>query len=81
MQDAMATALHVSLQVEDGSMWATVREFPGVFATGDTLDEVRESLQEGIALYLADSGRDPPVIELSPLSTQALEASAELVYG
>ena len=49
-------------------MWATVREFPGVFATGDTLDEVRESLQEGIALYLADPGQDPPVIELSPLA-------------
>ena len=77
----MTTELHVSPRVEDGSMWATVREFPGVFATGDTLDELRESLQEGIALCLGDPGQDPRVIELSPLSTQALEASAELVYG
>jgi len=81
MGGAMSTQLHVSVRVEDGSMWATVREYPGVFATGDTLDEVLESLHEGIALYLADLGQDTPVIELSPLSTQALEASVELARG
>lgn len=32
-------------------------EPPGCFASGDTLDELFESLQEGVALYLADEGR------------------------
>lgn len=40
--------LRVNVRLEDGSLWATVEEYPGVFATGDNLDELRESLQEGI---------------------------------
>ncbi len=41
---------------EDGSYWADVAELPGCFASGDTLDELFESLKEGVALYLADEG-------------------------
>ena len=37
--------LHVKVRHEDDSLWATVAEFPGVFATGDNLDELRESLR------------------------------------
>lgn len=39
---------------EDSSYWAAVQELPGCFASGDTLNELFESLKEGIALYLAD---------------------------
>ena len=46
---------------EGGSYWADVRELPGCFASGDTLDELFESLQEGVALYLADDGPSPEV--------------------
>ena len=45
----------VQVNHEDGSFWAEVIELPGCFATGDTLDELRESLQEAIALYLHDN--------------------------
>lgn len=45
------------IHIEDGSYWADVPELPGCFASGDTLDELFESLQEGVALYLAGSGR------------------------
>jgi predicted RNase H-like HicB family nuclease len=34
----------------------TCPELPGCFASGETLDELFESLQEGAALYLADEG-------------------------
>jgi predicted RNase H-like HicB family nuclease len=44
------------IHLEEGSYWADVPELPGCFASGDTLDELFESLQEGIALYLADEG-------------------------
>jgi predicted RNase H-like HicB family nuclease len=48
------TFLKIRLTTEDdGVMWATVDEMPGVFATGHTLDELHESLDEGIALYNA----------------------------
>ena len=58
-------------------------EYPGVFATGDNLEELRESLQEGIALVLAEPGAEPPAVTLAPLQTEPLAttASAELVYA
>jgi len=48
--------LNARIQMEDGSYWADVPELPGCFASGDTLDELFESLREGIALYLAGEG-------------------------
>ena len=33
-----------------------LKELPGCFASGDTLAELFEPLQEGVALYLADEG-------------------------
>ena len=47
-------ALTARIHVEDGGYWADVPELPGCFASGDTLDELFESLQEGGALCLAD---------------------------
>jgi predicted RNase H-like HicB family nuclease len=39
---------------EDNAYWAEVIELPGCFASGDTLDELREALEEAISLYLDD---------------------------
>lgn len=36
---------------QDDSYWAEVPELPGCFASGDTLDELAESLSEAIAIY------------------------------
>lgn len=38
---------------EDGSYWAEVKELPGCFAAGDTLDELWEGLTEAIGMYLS----------------------------
>jgi predicted RNase H-like HicB family nuclease len=75
--------LHVNVRHEDDSFWATVDEFPGVLATGDDLDELRESLQEGIALILARPDEDPPAVTLGSLQLEpiAISAGAELVYA
>lgn len=48
--------LTARIHAEDGGYWADVPELPGCFASGDTLDELFESLQEGVALCLADEG-------------------------
>jgi predicted RNase H-like HicB family nuclease len=45
--------LTARIQIEEGSYWADIPELPGCFASGDTLDELFESLKEGVALYLA----------------------------
>jgi predicted RNase H-like HicB family nuclease len=75
--------LHVNVRFEDESFWATADEFPGVFATGDNLEELRESLEEGIALVLAGPGEEPPAVTLAPLHPEpvATTASPELVYS
>lgn len=76
----MTEHLHVHVRLEEGSYWATVDEFPGVHATGDSLDELRESVQEGIALMLAKPGEDPPAVTLSELRPEQV-ATADLVYA
>lgn len=76
--------LHINVRLEDGSLWATVDEYPGVFATGDDLEELRENLQEGIALVLAGPGEEsPPTVSLAPLHPEpvATTASSELIYA
>jgi predicted RNase H-like HicB family nuclease len=57
-------------------LWATVDEFPGVFGTGDSLEELRESLAEGISLYLAEEGEELKPIQLAPLSLQGAATRA-----
>jgi predicted RNase H-like HicB family nuclease len=68
---------------DDGVMWATVEEMPGVFATGHTLDELRESLEEGIALYLADEDRPAPTVRLGEFhdGAQVTETRADLAFA
>lgn len=48
--------LTARIHIEEGSYWADVPELPGCFASGETLDELFASLQEGVALYLAGEG-------------------------
>jgi predicted RNase H-like HicB family nuclease len=43
---------------EDGTLWAEVVDLPGCFATGDNLDELRESLEEAIPMYLSERSGD-----------------------
>jgi len=48
--------LTARIHIEDRSYWADIPELPGCFASGETLDELFDSLQEGIGLYLAGEG-------------------------
>lgn len=79
----MVSHLNITIRFEDGSLWATVDEYPGVFSTGDTFDELRESLEEGISLYLAEPGQPPPRVRLAELRPEpvATAASAELAVA
>ena len=52
---------------DDGSFWAEVLDLPGCFASGDSLDELREALQEAISLYIAD---DPEAGRISTMRPQ-----------
>jgi len=51
MKQLQAMQLTACIHIEDGEYWAEVPELPGCFASGDNLDELFESLREGISLY------------------------------
>ena len=42
----------VLVHEDDGAYWAEVEGLPGCFASGDDLEELRESVVEAITLYL-----------------------------
>lgn len=46
--------LTIEVHHEDGSWWAQVLDLPGVFASGETLEELRHGLSEAVSLYLHD---------------------------
>lgn len=43
---------HAEIHEEDGSYWAEVRELPGCFASGRSLDELKDALLEAIGMCL-----------------------------
>jgi len=51
------TTLTVTVHEEDdGSLWAEVKDLPGCFASGDTMEELQEALAEAVSLYLSKPG-------------------------
>jgi hypothetical protein len=54
-----------------------------VLATGDNLEELRESLEEGISLVFERSNGEVPSVTIQPLDLAPAEAtaSAELVFA
>lgn len=46
--------LTLAIREEGDGYWSEIRELPGCFASGRTLDELREALGEAIGLYLWD---------------------------
>jgi predicted RNase H-like HicB family nuclease len=57
-------APHVDVHHDGGSYWAEVRELPGCFAAGHTIAELIESVEEGMALYLASPVRKAPPVKI-----------------
>ncbi len=55
IQDMELTA---NIHREEGGYWADVPELPGCFASGDTFDELFDSLREGVELYLEENSKD-----------------------
>ena len=63
--------LTASIRHEDGMYWAEVTELPGCFASGDTVTELIEALEEAVSLYLTDSGEGPVATTISTVGLHA----------
>ena len=75
----MTQNVHVRVRFEEQSFWATVDEYPGVFGTGDNLDELRESLEEGLALVIHEADPETRPVRLSPLPEPLPADAADMV--
>jgi predicted RNase H-like HicB family nuclease len=71
--------IHVRVEREDGAFWATVDEYPGVFATGRDLEELRVVLEEGICLMVAEPEGKVPDLRVSPLEVEPAGSLASAV--
>lgn len=52
VEEFVTYTVHVH-EEDDGSLWATVEQLPGCFASGFSEEELEESLIEAISLYLS----------------------------
>lgn len=54
--------LHARIREEDGMFWAEIEDLPGCFASGESIAEVIDALQEAVSLYLASEGPAPRAV-------------------
>jgi predicted RNase H-like HicB family nuclease len=61
MKQAMGSQIELVAKVhrEDDMYWAEVPSHPGLFASGETMDELIESLGEAWVLYTSDDDSVP----------------------
>jgi len=62
MNPAMTKQIELAVQVheEGGMYWAEVPSHRGLFASGETMDELIEALGEAWALYTSDDSAEAP---------------------
>jgi predicted RNase H-like HicB family nuclease len=77
MNELELMELTARIHTEDGSYWADVPALPGCFASGETFDELFESLQEGVALCLGDEDEQsgPLQVATATLTDRPLTAA------
>jgi predicted RNase H-like HicB family nuclease len=61
----------VLIHQEDGMYWAEVPSHPGLFASGETLDELLEALGEAWALYTHEDS--PPSDARPSVASQSMQ--------
>lgn len=60
---------------------AAVKELPGCFAAGETLDELHEALTEAISLYHSEPGREVRVRRVPDGEVVEERSTFELCYA
>lgn len=53
VKEILETQFDVRIHHEDGSYWAEIPEMPGLFVSGDSIEEIREALAEALGQYLS----------------------------
>ncbi len=65
----------ISIEKEDGQYYAYSEDLPGVYGLGDSIEEAKASMLEGIRLYIQEckkeASRFPPHAPLIPRPFQS----------
>jgi predicted RNase H-like HicB family nuclease len=79
-------SLSLRIHSESDHLWAEVEEMSGCFATGRTIPELMEALEESISIWLAPSAEERRAVKLvfeppapAPAHESRVPARAELV--
>jgi predicted RNase H-like HicB family nuclease len=72
MGDAKQVELAVTVHEEDGMYWAEVPSHPGLFASGETMDELIEALGEAWIMYTHDENTSRPAVHPATQSLSVL---------
>jgi len=66
-------------RAEDGTIWGYAPAVPGAYGAGDTLEEAKASLREGIRAWLEvarEYGFELPSSDPAPLAVELIEVPA-----
>jgi len=67
--------LQISIREEDGMYWAEVLEHPGLLASGESMDELLEALEEAWAIYFdAEPGTTRIRLLAQPVAAELVPA-------
>lgn len=62
--------IQAQIHCEDGMYWAEVPSHPGLFASGETLDELTEALIEAWVLYTEEAVVSTEIVKEQPRKPQ-----------
>lgn len=68
----------ISIEKEDGQYYAYSDDLPGVYGLGDTIDEAKASMLEGIRLYIEECKKDgKPIPTARTVYTETVSVAVE----
>ena len=56
----------ISIEKEDGQYYAYSEDLPGVYGLGDSIEEAKTSMLQGIRLYILECKKDGEPAKISP---------------
>jgi predicted RNase H-like HicB family nuclease len=68
----------ISIEKEEGQYYAYSEDLPGVFGLGDSIEEAKTSMLEGIRLYILECKKDgKPIPTARTVYTETVSVAVE----
>lgn len=68
----------ISIEKEDGQYYAYSEDLPGVYGLGDSIEEAKASMLEGIRLYIEECKKDgKPIPAARTIYTETVSVAVE----